>query len=143
MCVRSLHRMKCYISVNNVITLLIIHRQFCKNLPSSATNLGVYGELGRRPLCIRRKLQMIKYWEKLANLSIHSPLLYNCLEIQEQKSLKWAVHIRGIIKQCGLSYLWERTRALDSIPLAEVKQILSDQYLQEWSSNLHGTSDKI
>ena len=64
---------------------------------------------------------MIKYWAKLANSSIHSPLLYNFLDIQEQKSLKWAVNIRGIINQCGLLYLWEKTSAVHSIPLAEVK----------------------
>ena len=40
---------------NNYNAIELIHRKFCKfalNLPSSATNLGVYSELGRMPLYI-------------------------------------------------------------------------------------------
>ena len=36
-------------------TIELIHRKFCKfalNLPLSPTNLGVYGELGRMPVCV-------------------------------------------------------------------------------------------
>ena len=46
----------------------IIHRKFCKfilNVPSSATNAGVYGELGRKPMSLRRNLLTVKYWLRL------------------------------------------------------------------------------
>ena len=39
-----------------------IHRQFCKfalNVPTSATNLGIYGELGRFPLNVKRYTRVI------------------------------------------------------------------------------------
>ena len=62
-----------------VIAMLLINSQevlqIALNLPSSATNLGVYSELGRMPLYIRRHFQMIKYWAKLVNCSYYSQLL--------------------------------------------------------------------
>ena len=45
-----------------------IHRNFCKfalGLPTSATNLACYGELGRPPLMIRWKLKILKYWIRI------------------------------------------------------------------------------
>ena len=48
---------------------LKLHRRFCKfilKVPSSATNVGVYGELGRKPMQLRRSLLSIKYWLRLS-----------------------------------------------------------------------------
>ena len=45
--------------------LEIIHRKFCKfalGVSTKALNLAVYGELGRVPLSIHRKIQMVKFW---------------------------------------------------------------------------------
>ena len=51
-----------YTTSNNT-EIELIHRKFCKfilNVPSSATNISVYGELGRIPLKIRRNILLIK-----------------------------------------------------------------------------------
>jgi len=48
--------------------LELVHRKFCKfalGLPTTASNLACYGELGRSPLNIRRKVQLIKYWLRI------------------------------------------------------------------------------
>ena len=89
------------------------------------------------PLYIRRNVQLIKYCAKLANSSYCSPLLYNCLCIQVHESLKWASYMRGLFNQCGLPYLWN-IGVVNIIPIREMKQIIVDQYLQEWSSSLIG-----
>ena len=107
---------------NNCNAIELIHRKFCKialNLPSPATNLGVYSELGRMPLYIRRNFQMIKYWAKLANCS-YSPLLYDCLVIQVHESLKWASYMRELFNQCGLPYLWTKVGVDNSIPIGNI-----------------------
>ena len=42
-----------------------LHKRFCKfalGVPRIATNLACYGELGRTPLSIKRKVSLIKYW---------------------------------------------------------------------------------
>ena len=44
--------------------LEVVHKRFCKfalGVPRSATNLACYGELGRTPLMIKRKVSLIKY----------------------------------------------------------------------------------
>ena len=41
----------------------LLHRKFCKmvlNVPPSATNVAVYGELGKMPMYLRREVLMIK-----------------------------------------------------------------------------------
>ena len=45
-----------------------VHTKFCRKIlcVKKSTNLtGLYGELGRAPLLINRKLNMIKYWLKI------------------------------------------------------------------------------
>ena len=40
----------------------ILHCKFCKfilKVPSSATNVGVYGELGRKPMHLRRGIYIV------------------------------------------------------------------------------------
>ena len=64
------------ITDNNDI-LEIIHRKFCKftlGVSTNATNLAVYGELGRAPLSICRKVQMVKYWQRLCNENEDLPI---------------------------------------------------------------------
>ena len=55
-----------------------LDRKFCKvilRVPSSATNVGVYGELGRKPMQIRRSLLVIKYRFRLSTSCNVSPIL--------------------------------------------------------------------
>ena len=73
-----------------------IHRQFCKfalNVPISATNLGIYGELGRFPLNVNRYTTVIKFWSKLTKCKDRLPLLYDFYIIRFE-SLKWARNVQ-------------------------------------------------
>ena len=50
--------------------LEVVHRKFCKfvlGVPNTATNLAVYGELGRVPLEIKRRYAIIKYWLRIVS----------------------------------------------------------------------------
>ena len=51
--------------------------------------------------------------------------------------------MRELFNQCGLPYLWTKVGVDNSIPIGEIKQMLHDQYLQEWSSSLSSTSGKL
>ena len=69
----------------------LLHRKFCKmvlNVPPSATNVAVYGELGRMPMYLRREILMIKYWLRLTScfpfygivtITTNSTLHYGCI----------------------------------------------------------------
>ena len=46
-----------------------VHRHFCKfslGIPKTTSNLACYGELGRTPLVVKRKVTMVKYWLRTA-----------------------------------------------------------------------------
>ena len=55
----------------------IIHTKFCRKIlcVKPSTNLSaLYGELGRTPMIIQRKLVMIKYWLKILKANSQSLL---------------------------------------------------------------------
>ena len=79
------------ISVNND-SLEIIHRKFCKfalGASTNSTNLVVYGELGRVPLSISRKVQVVKYWQRLIKENEKLPIyLREAYLLAKSKKLK-------------------------------------------------------
>ena len=76
---------------------LLHHLRYLKQLlgvKKSTSNLGVYGELGRTPLLIRRKLKMISFWLRLKS-SNENPLLsemYNYL-LSNNGDVPWICEI--------------------------------------------------
>ena len=63
--------------------LEVVHRRFCKfalSVPNTATNLAVYGELGRVPLEIKRRITIIKYW-------LYELYLTGILQLYSKKSM--------------------------------------------------------
>ena len=123
-----------------------IHRQFCKfalNDPTSATNLGIFGELGRFPLNVKRYTRVIKFWSKLTKCKDWSPLLYDCYTIRLE-SLRCARNVQNILNKNGIPYWWDTPMPTDThLAGKEVHQVLCDQFLQEWSSLLEQTTEKL
>ena len=78
----------------------VIHRRFCKfalGLPTSATNIAAYGDIGRVPLSIRYKLTLLKYWVRISTSQNISPLLGEVYElISDDPSNTWLREIQGI-----------------------------------------------
>ena len=76
-----------------------------------STNLdAMYGELGRIPMNIHRKLILIKYWYKLLKQKEHTILFktYTMLQRDADDSLtyngrNWAHHIKTLLNQIKLS----------------------------------------
>ena len=58
----------------------ILHRKFCKfilNVPASTTNVGIYGEFGRKPMQLRRSLFWSNTGYVLLNRSTYYPFCGN------------------------------------------------------------------
>ena len=54
---------------NDSLEFEIVHCKFCKfalGVSTNALNLAVFGELGRAPLSIHRRILMVKYWCRLS-----------------------------------------------------------------------------
>ena len=98
----------------------------------------VYGELGRFPLDKNIKTQSISYWSKLiaGNENKLSNTLYKLCMISTEnadRDIKWIRNIKAILDSCELSNMWlHQTFPSDKWLKQKVKQILFDQFTQEW-----------
>ena len=89
--------------LDNNDSLEIIHHKFCKfalGVSTNSTNLAVYGELGRVPISISRKVQVVKYWHRLIHENEKLPI--DLREAYLLVKLKWYLDICDIFKSFGL-----------------------------------------
>ena len=101
---------------NDAKDVEILHTKFCRWILQvrKSTNLsGLYGELGRFPLVIYRKISMIRYWIKLLKSSdtFIPKKMYEILknDIENNRTyngLNWAFQIKNILDSLGLSNIW-------------------------------------
>lgn len=92
-----------------------IHTKFLRKLlcVNKSTNLaGLYGELGRLPLYIMRKIHMIRYWFKLLTSEndclikrIYLMLRTDAERNNSYNKLNWAYHIKSMLQTLGLANL--------------------------------------
>ena len=85
-----------------------VHVNFCKRILSvkrSATNV-ILSELGRTPLCIDRKIRILKYWLKL--LKTKTFILKSLYEdmLQCQNCCNWLCQVKGILLSLGFGDVW-------------------------------------
>ena len=103
----------------------------------------LYAELGRHPIDIIIKTRMIKYWNNLL-LSKHSKISYIVYQHAIDSNLtnfKWANHIKNVLDSTGLSYIWLHQSDIVGRKIhSQVKQVLLDQFRQEWHASLNSSS---
>ena len=86
--------------------LEIIHRRFCKfalGVPRSTTNLACYGELGRTPLLIKRKVSIVKYWMRVAVEWDAPALVKDAYIMAKNSSTLWTNYIKQMLDDTGFS----------------------------------------
>ena len=125
-----------------------VHTKFMRKIlcVQQSTNLsGLYGELGRTPLLINRKINMFRYWIKLLRADNNSFIkrFYLMLKTDADNDISynknnWAYQIKTILQDLGLGYLWINQEHCD-IFLPEIKQRILDQYHQRWYSDINNS----
>ena len=100
-----------------------IHNKFCRKIlcVRKSTNISaLYGELGRIPMYIQRKLIMLNYWTKLIASNRQSILFktYNVLRTDVDEGLtynnfNWAYYIKTMLEENGLLYTWHNQFEID------------------------------
>ena len=118
-----------------------MHRRFCKfslGLPSSTSNLAVYGDLGRVPLMIRCKVTLIKYWLRISTHWDISGLLKEAYQLTLTDSPdKWTTSVKQVLDEAGFSYVWNNPLGVRHNEfISQLLQSLLDQYSQDWGSEL-------
>ena len=118
-----------------------VHSKFCRKLlcVRNSTNLdAIYGELGRTPMYIYRKLIIIKYWLKLLKQKDTSLLFKTYLMLKTDvdngntyNQNNWAFQVKCILDQVGLTYMWQNQFNM-LINYNIIKQRIIDIYHQSW-----------
>ena len=127
----------------------LIHTKFLRRIlgVKKSTNLtALDGELGRFPLLIIRKLNMIKYWIKILKENESSLLKKVYMMLWEDTDINlnyngknWASQIKTILQQHGFEYIWQQQFDID-IPFRIIKQRVYDTYLQKWYSDINNSA---
>ena len=94
----------------------IIHTKFLRKIlcVNKSTNLvGLYGELGRVPLNVLRKVNMIRYWTKILQPKedsleryVYTMLKHDANNNIQYNGKNWAYNIKTILESLGLGNLW-------------------------------------
>ena len=128
------------------------YRKFLKEtlrLNKQTTSCMVYGEAGRKPLSIIVKTRMVCYWHKTvtgteSKLSYKMAYLLRKMHEQDQHTSPWLQNIEQILNACGMRDVWLSPDTSNLIYLKKtIEQRLSDQYIQEWGSQLNNMSSCI
>lgn len=118
----------------------LVHTKFLPRIlgVKKSTNLtALYGELGRLPLHIYRKIKLLKYWIKILKQEDSSLtkqlylLLKTDVDLGHTYNRKnWAFEIKTILSDHGFNNIWNEQFTHD-IPLDIIKQRIIDTYLQK------------
>lgn len=122
----------------------LLHRKFIRKIlcVKTSTNIdGLYGEVARYPMKIKRQLIMIKYWLKLIKSeNTLTKRIYEMLRVDAEnnityREMNWAFQIKRILEECGLGYIWQNQDTLQ-IEYTLINQRILDIYKQKWYSNV-------
>lgn len=127
----------------------MLHTKFCRwtlNVKKSTNLSGLYGELGRSPLNINRKIIMIRYWIKLLRSddnfipkNIYLMLKMDADNNKTYNGANWAYQIKCILDSIGLSNIWFQQSDIN-IPFNLIKQRILDIYRQSWYASVNNSN---
>ena len=92
----------------------------------------ILGEWGRYPTNVIIKSRMIQLWSKL--FVNRNKILFKIYNSQQSTRFKWVTEIKSILDSVGLSYIWQQNAPVPLNLHKLVKQILIDQYTQQWNT---------
>ena len=88
---------------------------------------------------------MLKYWIKILSSDRNSLLYkaYNILRFDTEHNIgnqnaNWAYHIKSILEECGLLYIWHNQENI-MINFHTIKQRILDIYYQNWYSEINNS----
>ena len=127
----------------------MIHTKFLRRILSvkKSTNLAaLYGEVGRLPISVIRKINIIKCWIKILNQNDSSLVKQVYLMLREDaenhhnyNGKNWASQIKDMLQQHGLGYVWQQQFEIE-IPFLTIKQRIIENYLQKWYAEINNSS---
>ena len=129
--------------MNDMIEVERVHTNAFKrflNVSVHCSNITLYADSGRLPLCISFKLKCVKYWLRLIDLDdkrISKQAYHSLLLSSEQGSRNWVTNIKDILEQNGFGIVWLFKGVGNKLLfLNEFKLRLIDCYKQSWHAKI-------
>ena len=127
-----------------------IHTKFLRKLlcvKMTTNSSALYGELGRVPLIVIRKLRMLKFWLKVLKSDESSIIrqVYEMLRCDSDNNVtyggkNWAHQVKLVLQEIGLNYFWLfQNDIVDHISILHIKQRLFDAFYQSWYSDINNS----
>ena len=126
-----------------------VHTDFMKyilHVKKSTPHVMLYGELGRFPISVTIKKQVISFWSKLL-LSKESKLSHRLYSVLYNNSVNyhydfpWLQNVKSILDEVGMSNIWIYQHPQNSSWLSKTVLLkLQDQYKQSWSASINDSS---
>ena len=112
-----------------------------------STNLdGLYGELGRYYMEIKRKLLIIKFWIKilekkkdLIGKKVYLMLKRDADDNNDYKNLNWAYRVKYTLSEIGMTNLWLNQNGSNFL-YKTIEQRITDIFKQKRYSNINNSS---
>ena len=123
-----------------------VHTEFLRKITKCRKSTPVnmlYAELGRYPLEIIVKTRIVSFWIRITQgkATKLSYFLYQALRSNDKINSKWILNINKILCDIGRNDLWIYQNQIGTYPLKFIaKQMLIDQFLQNWRSSLTTSS---
>lgn len=127
----------------------LIHTKFLRRIlgVKKSTNLAaLYGELGRVPIQIFRKVNILRYWIKILKQNDSSIVKQSYLLLKSDTDSgrnyggkNWASYVKDILSSNGFRYVWDNQFDIE-IPINSIKQRLLDTYMQKWYTEINNSS---
>ena len=130
----------------NLDILEKVHNYFLRRLTKARKSTPIaflHGELGRYPLSVVIKSRMISFWTRLITgkedkLSLQ---VYKYMLNDPNNNYKWISKIKDILFSVGRPDLWYNQFQITNLNThKQIKQILIDQYKQEWHNQLQNSN---
>jgi hypothetical protein len=118
-----------------------VHKKFLKQLlgvRQQTANAAVYGEFGRVPLLILRKIRVVKYWYRI--IKQPDSLMYKLLMMKDRNNQyvnKWSIDVKKLFQNLGFANIFDNPNVID---LKTIIQRIYDQYNQQWLSEISNSS---
>ena len=127
----------------------LIHCKFMRKIlgVKKSTNLdGLYGELGRYPMEINRKLLTVKFWIKIMEKPESSMVKKIYLMLKRDadadnnyNNLNWAYHVKQTLNEIGMTNLWLSQNGSNFL-FKYIEQRITDIFKQKWYSNINNSA---
>jgi hypothetical protein len=137
------------LGINECKYIELLHCKFLRKIlvVKKCTNLsGLYGETGRYPMYISRKIIMFKYWLNFLSSNENSlvKLMYKKLKEDADnnityKGLNWANAIKNYLSEMGLNYLWINQWDIE-INFDTIKTRILDNFKQSWYADINNSN---